>query len=130
MKKTIRRSKERKCYGNRFSTSNDVSTLVAGTSAEEENLCYAKCAGITFKGFIQNTELKLLHASVSVPENSVKHAAGEIRDADDTQTAIKCGLSVDGGVCAVSILSSKVIDMEVMIQFCKKCDTKALSSFA
>ncbi|GBN11934.1 hypothetical protein AVEN_269095-1 [Araneus ventricosus] len=40
--KTIRRSKKRKCYGNRFSTSNDVSTLVAGTSAEVMLTCCEK----------------------------------------------------------------------------------------
>ncbi|GBO32071.1 hypothetical protein AVEN_239943-1 [Araneus ventricosus] len=40
--KSIRQLKKRKCYGNRFSTSNDVSTLVAGTSAEVMLTCCAK----------------------------------------------------------------------------------------
>ncbi|GBO24214.1 hypothetical protein AVEN_211998-1 [Araneus ventricosus] len=71
-------------------------------------------------------ELKLLHASVSVAENSMKHAAGEIRNADDPVPSMKCGLSVDGTwqrrgysslnvvVSAISILRGKVIDMEVV----------------
>ncbi|GBM33638.1 hypothetical protein AVEN_274299-1 [Araneus ventricosus] len=71
----------------------------------------------------------------------MKHAAGEIRNSDDPVPSVKCGVSVDGTwqrrgysslngvVSALSILSGKVIDMEVMSQFCKKCDTKT-SSFA
>ncbi|GBM11618.1 hypothetical protein AVEN_213137-1 [Araneus ventricosus] len=70
----------------------------------------------------------------------MKHTAGKIRNADDPVPSVKCSVSVDGTwqrrgysslngvVNAISILSGKVIDMEVMSQFCKKCDTKIPSS--
>ncbi|GBO40547.1 hypothetical protein AVEN_147217-1 [Araneus ventricosus] len=70
----------------------------------------------------------------------MKHAAGKIRNADDPVPSVKCSVSVDGTwqrrgysslngvVIAISILSGKVIDMEVMSQFCKKCDAKTSSS--
>ncbi|GBM15134.1 hypothetical protein AVEN_242174-1 [Araneus ventricosus] len=71
----------------------------------------------------------------------MKHAAGEIRNADDLVPSVKCGVLVDdtwqrrgysslnGVVSVISILSGKVTYIEVMSQFCKKCDTKT-SSFA
>ncbi|GBN27205.1 hypothetical protein AVEN_89836-1 [Araneus ventricosus] len=103
------------------------------------------CAKLNLPAFLSKVsfriqELKLLHASVLVAENSMKHAAGEIRNADDPVPSVKCGVSVDGTwqrrgysslngvVRAISILSGKVIDMEVMSQFCKKCYTKTSSS--
>ncbi|GBN18384.1 hypothetical protein AVEN_67313-1 [Araneus ventricosus] len=158
------RSKRRKFYGNRFSTSKEVTTPVTGTSTEVMLTCSEKKLQTSQEHFREDTvdkkeftgfriidieiliisfriqELKLLHASVSVAENSMKHAAGEIRNADDPVPSVKCGVSVDGAwqrrgysslhgvVSAISILSGKVIDMEVMSQFCKKCDTKTSSS--
>ncbi|GBM58555.1 hypothetical protein AVEN_255335-1 [Araneus ventricosus] len=103
------------------------------------------CATLHLPAFLSKVsfriqELKLPHASVSVVENSMKHAAGEIRNADDPVPSVKCDVSVDGTwqrrgysslngvVSAISILSGKVIDMEVMSQFCKYCGTKTLSS--
>ncbi|GBN36216.1 hypothetical protein AVEN_60880-1 [Araneus ventricosus] len=93
------------------------------------------CAALNLPAFLSKVyfsiqELKHLHASVSVAENSMKHAAGEIRNADDSVPSVKCGVSVDGTwqrrgysclngvVSTISILSGKVIDMEVMSHFC------------
>ncbi|GBM70964.1 hypothetical protein AVEN_112012-1 [Araneus ventricosus] len=103
------------------------------------------CATLNLPAFLSKVsfriqELKLLLASASVAENSMKHATGEIKNAYDPVPSVKCGVSVDGTwqrrgysclngiVSAISILSGKVIDMEVMSQFCKKCDTKTSSS--
>ncbi|GBM39906.1 hypothetical protein AVEN_250226-1 [Araneus ventricosus] len=104
------------------------------------------CATLNLPAFLSKVsyriqELKLLYASVSVVQNSMKHADGEIRNADPVPS-MKCGVSVDdtwkrrgysslnGVVSSISIVNRKVIDMEAMSQFCKKCDTKISSSFS
>ncbi|GBN04207.1 hypothetical protein AVEN_116350-1 [Araneus ventricosus] len=74
-------------------------------------------------------------------KKDLKERSTLIRNADDPVPTVKCGVTVDGTwqqrgysspngvVSAISILGGKVIHMEVMSQFCKKCNTKTSPSY-
>ncbi|GBM59478.1 hypothetical protein AVEN_131048-1 [Araneus ventricosus] len=103
------------------------------------------CAALNFPSFLSKKafrmqELKLLRAAVTVAENSVNKAAAVIKEIKKPGAVTKCGISIDGTwqrrrfslingvVSAISVTCDKVLDIEVMSQFCKHCHNKNLSS--
>jgi len=79
------------------------------------------------KGTFRTHELRLLQAVESVSDENMKTAAEEVRDFKEENT---CGISVDGTlkrrrymslngcVSAISINTGKILDVEMMTQYC------------
>lgn len=88
------------------------------------------------KGTFRQQELKIHQAAYKAVEESMCNAAKEIKDLKCTRKAVvNCGVSVDGTwqkrgysslngcVSCISIDTGKVLDIEIMSQFCRKCST-------
>ncbi|GBM73975.1 hypothetical protein AVEN_155327-1 [Araneus ventricosus] len=129
-------------------TSNEINTrLVCALRLIGKGFSAGKkfCAALNFPSFLSKKafrmqELKLIRAASTVAENSMNKAAAVIKENKKNDAIIKCGVSVDGTwqrrgfsslngvVSAISVTCGKVLDIEVMSQFCKHCHTKKLSS--
>lgn len=89
------------------------------------------------QGTFRSHELKLLRAVQFASEENMQAASEEVRNLKKAKT---CGVSVDGTwqrrgymslngcVSAISIDTGKVLDFEVLTQYCKTCEMNITSS--
>lgn len=99
------------------------------------------CAVLNLPAFLSKRsfrmqELKLLRAAATVAEICMKKAASMITKNEKPGAVTKCGVSVDGTwqkrgfsslngvVTAISTTCDKILDIEVMSQYCRKCHMK------
>ncbi|KAF8794331.1 hypothetical protein HNY73_002322 [Argiope bruennichi] len=127
-------------------TSNEINTRLVcalriigkGYTAGKKFFATLNFPSFLSKQAFRMQELKLLRAARSVAENSMNIAATELKDKNPAAIT-ECGVSVDGTwqrrgfsslngvVSAISVTCGKVLDIEVMSQFCQWCHTKKLN---
>lgn len=90
------------------------------------------------KGTFREHELKIHQAAHKAVDESMNNAAKEVKILKPTEKAIvNCGVSVDGSwqkrgysslngiVSCISVDTGKVLDIEIMSQFCRICGTRS-----
>ncbi|GFW00423.1 uncharacterized protein TNCV_692621 [Trichonephila clavipes] len=134
------RSKKRRFTGNRYTIratineNDETSELNSTESASAKKLVksYVLSSVLPFlsKLAFRNQERKLLKATERVAQENINAALSEIKGSN---SFTKCGISIDGTwqrrgysslngcVSAISVDTGKILDIEVMTQYCHIC---------